>query len=249
MYTWKLKTQGGSRGVKSVKGQIGSAFGLGATTETNPPAAAGSTWLENPAAALEALSQSTDASDAEKDGNALAWMGLLGLGLYPHYGGIGDVLRWATANVMEGPMLRQWSRYQLFWSSQFRIMVRIVLQMREKFGGMKFSTYEADVSTDRLVEADLAAVTSSVGQFYANVLNPLAVAGVIDVPVIKTITARMLNIVLQALGVANADELTSDEAFGVKQEETAESAFDLTDLSPKEQAAILEAAARIVQRG
>ncbi len=146
-------------------------------------------------------------------------------------------------------MLRQWSRYQLFWSSQFRIMVRIVLQMREKFGGMKFSTYEADVSTDRLVEADLAAVTSSVGQFYANVLNPLAVAGVIDGAVLKPITARMLNIVLQALGVANADELTSDEAFGVKQEAAAESAFDLTDLSPKEQAAILEAAARIVQRG
>ena len=244
MYTWKVGVKGGSRAVGSVRGQLESAFATGGTRETNPPPVAGSTWVENPAAVLEALSQKTDAGDAKEDGNALAWMGLLGLGVYPHYGGIGDVLRWATAQMLEGPILRQWSRYQLFWSAQFRTMVRIVLLFREKYGGAKFSTYEAEVSTDRLVETDLAAITSSVSDFYDKVLVPLITGGIVSADLAKKITARVLRIMLQALGVSDAADVASDEAFERKEGETEEREFT----SP-EARALFEAAERIVQRG
>ncbi|TET49607.1 MAG: hypothetical protein E3J64_09395, partial [Anaerolineales bacterium] len=228
MYTWKVGVKGGSRAVQGVQSQLASAFATGGSKETNPPPVAGSTWVENPAAVLEALSQKTGAGDAKEDGNALAWMGLLGLGVYPHYGGIGDVLRWATAQMLEGPILRQWSRYQLFWSAQFRTMVRIVLKFREKYGGAgsvqgaKFSTYEAEVSTDRLVETDLAAITSAVSDFYERVFVPLIENGIVSADLAGAVTARILRIMLQALGVADADDVASDEAFERKEGEETE---------------------------
>ena len=249
MYTWKTKVRGGSRAVQSIQSQLASAFATGGSRETNPPPVAGSTWVENPAAVLEALSQKTGAGDAKEDGNALAWMGLLGLGVYPHYGGIGDVLRWATAQMLEGPILRQWSRYQLFWSAQFRTMVRIVLKFREKYGGAggvqdaKFSTYEAEVSTDRLVETDLAAITGAVSEFYREVLVPLITEGIVSRELAGAITGRVLRIMLQALGVADADDVASDEAF--KRKEGTEE----REIVSPEMRAIVEAAARIVQRG
>ena len=248
MYTWKVGVRGGSRAVQSVQSQLASAFATGGTRETNPPPVAGSTWVENPAAVLEALSQKTGAGDAKEDGNALAWMGLLGLGVYPHYGGIGDVLRWATAQMLEGPILRQWSRYQLFWSAQFRTMVRIVLKFREKYGGAgrvqgaKFSTYEAEVSTDRLVETDLAAITGAVGEFYEKVFVPLIDSGIVGRDLAGAITARVLRIMLQALGVSDADDVAGDEAFE-RKEGTEEREF----VSP-EQRALVEAAERMIGR-
>jgi len=249
MYTWKTKVQGGSRGVGSIQSQLASAFATGGTRETNPPPVAGSTWVENPAAVLEALSQNTGAGDAKEDGNALAWMGLLGLGVYPHYGGIGDVLRWATAQMLEGPILRQWSRYQLFWSAQFRTMVRIVLKFREEYGsagavnGAKFATYEAEVSTDRLVETDLAAITGAVSEFYREVLVPLIDNGIVSRELAGAITARVLRIMLQALGVSDAEDVASDEAFKRKEGETEEREF----VSPEERA-LVEAAERMIRR-
>ena len=242
MYTWKTKVKGGSRAVQSIQSQLASAFATGGTRETNPPPVAGSTWVENPAAVLEALSQKTGAGDAKEDGNALAWMGLLGLGVYPHYGGIGDVLRWATAQMLEGPILRQWSRYQLFWSAQFRTMVRIVLKFREKYGGAKFSTYEAEVSTDRLVETDLAAITGAVGDFYERVFVPLIDNGIVGADLAQQVTARVLRIMLQALGVSDADDVASDEKFE-RKEGTEEREF----VSP-EQRALVEAAERMIGR-
>ncbi len=248
MYTWKVGVKGGSRAVGSVQSQLASAFATGGSRETNPPPVAGSTWVENPAAVLEALSQKTGAGDAKEDGNALAWMGLLGLGVYPHYGGIGDVLRWATAQMLEGPILRQWSRYQLFWSAQFRTMVRIVLKFREKYGGAggvqgaEFETYEAEVSTDRLVETDLAAITGAVGDFYERVFVPLIDYGIVGTDLARGVTARILRIMLQALGVSDAADVASDEAF-----ERKEGPEEREFVSP-EQRALVEAAERIVGR-
>ena len=158
------------------------------------------------------------------------------------------MLRWATAQMLEGPILRQWSRYQLFWSAQFRTMVRIVLKFREKYGGAggvqgaKFSTYEAEVSTDRLVETDLAAITGAVSEFYREVLVPLITGGIVSRELAGAITARVLRIMLQALGVSDAEDVASDEAFERKEAEEREF------VSPEERA-LVEAAERILQRG
>jgi len=122
-------------------------------------------------------------------------------------------------------------------------MVRIVLKFREKYGGAQFETYEAEVSTDRLVETDLAAITGAVGDFYERVFVPLIDYGIVGTDLARAVTARVLRIMLQALGVADADDVAGDEAF-----ERKEGAEEREIVSP-EMRAIVEAAARIVQRG
>lgn len=217
MYVQKLKTKGGSRAIDNIKAQLQSAFVTGGQTETNPPPVA-STWLENDAATLERLSMGSGASDAKTDGEALAWQALLGLRLFPHYAGMGDSYRLATASAMEGPLLRQFSRYQLFWSAQFRKMVRIVLAMKERYNGASFETHEADVSTDRLVEVDLATVSNAVTALFRETLFPAVEAGLIPAETARRIIAVIWRIALQALGVTDADEMASDESFGVGEE-------------------------------
>jgi len=102
MYVNKLKAQTGSRGISALKAQIQSSMVTsGQTYDTNPPAPAGSTWLENEAVDLERLGQGTAAGDAKVDGEGLLMMAGLGGGLYPHYLGAGDAYRLATACYSE----------------------------------------------------------------------------------------------------------------------------------------------------
>jgi hypothetical protein len=217
MFFQTLTHEGGSRARDNIKAQLQSAFVTGGQTETNPPPVA-ATFLQNKAATLERLPMSTGAGDAKEDGQALAWQALLGFGLFPHYAGMGDAYRLATATSMEKPLLMQFSRYQLFWSAQFRKMVRIVLTMAERYGGASFETYEAEVSTDRLVEVDLVAVSSAVTALFRETLFPAVEAGLIPSETAQRIVAIIWRIALQALGVVDADEVASDEAFGVGEE-------------------------------
>ena len=221
MYVNTLKHKGGSRATDAIKQRLASTLqtsGSGGSYETNPAAAAGSTFIQNDAVDLARMPLTTGASDAKMDGEALFLMANLALGLFPHYAGAGDAYRLATATAMERPLQMQWSRYQLFWSSQFKIMVKIVLKAHERATGITFKNYDARVSTDRLVEVDLDSLSKSISALYRDTLVPLAELGAIPDNTIKIITANVWRIVLQALGVADVSEVAADEAFGVDTE-------------------------------
>jgi hypothetical protein len=223
MFVDKLKHQGGSRAGTALALQMASTLSASNRMETNPPPAAGSTWVGNQALDLERMPLSSGAGDAKADGEAMLLMAGLAGGVYPHYLGAGDAYRLATAQSMERPLLMQWSRYRSFWSAQFRKMVKIVLKFYEQYNtGVEFDTYEAEVSTDQLVQTDADALTQAVSRFYRDVLVPQLDLGYVDVDAVKKITARVTRVVLQAIGVADADEVASDEAFKVGVEEESE---------------------------
>jgi len=214
MYVNKLKAQTGSRGIDALRTQIQSSMvNSGQTYETNPAAPAGSTWLENEAADLSRLGQGTAAGDAKVDGEGLLQMAGLGGGLFPHYLGAGDAYRLATATSMEAPVFRQFSRYQSFWAAQFRKMVRIVLEAYSTLKGVEFTSYEAVVSTDRLVEADLQVISGSIHNVIHALLVPAIEAGLMPKEVAQKILASLWRIVLEALQVRNAVDIASDKAF------------------------------------
>ena len=214
MYVNKLKAQTGSRGIDALRSQIQSSMVTsGHTYETNPAAPAGSTWLENEAADLQRLGQGTAAGDAKVDGEGLLMMAGLGGGLYPHFLGAGDSYRLATATAMEAPVFRQFSRYQAFWAAQFRKMVRIVLEAHSTLMGAEFTSYDAVVSTDRLVEADLQVISGSIHNVIHALLVPAIEAGLMPKEVAQKILASLWRIVLEALQVRNAVDIASDEAF------------------------------------
>ncbi len=206
---------GGSRAVDSIKRTLASAFQYSGTSETNPAPTAGSSEVLNKAVTAEELPLSTGASDAKTDGEMFAWMAGLAGGVFPHYMGMGDAYRLATATSMEKPLLLQFSLYRQQLGAMFRKMVRITLQFKERYGGAQYETYEADVSTDRLVEADLSLVTQAVGQLYRDILPTASIPSEakqkIDVYTIQT--------VLQALGAQDASEIINDGMYEPEVEE------------------------------
>ena len=234
MYIQKIKVDGGSRAVDAIKAAVQSSLVTNRTAhDRNPPAAPGSTFLENEAATLEKLPMSTGAGDAQVDGNALLMMACLSAGVFPHYAGAGEAFRLATASAMEGPILRNWSRYQLFWSSQFRRMYRIVLMADEKANGVKYESYKCEVSIDRLIEVDLPAVTTTVSSLFKDVLAPGMESGMIPKSVVQGIAGFSLRMILQALGATDAAEIASDEALMTDDEATQEAIVALADLAER----------------
>ena len=219
MYVRKAKVSGGSRAVDNVIANLRSALSATQRTETNPPAVAGATLVENKAVDTADLPMTTGAADAKTDHEGFAWMALLSGRIFPHWAGMGDAYRLATATSMEGPLQRQFSRYQQFWSAQFRKMLRVVLQFKEKYppGGTSFATYEAEVSTDKLVEVDLDGMSQALGRVFETIINPMADTGAIPAEVVRGVLQAALTTVLQALGV-DAEQVVGDEVWPEPEE-------------------------------
>ena len=219
MFVNKLKVKGGSRPIDNLRARLESTWTSG-NPETNPAAAAGSMWLENQAGELERMPLMTGASDAKIDGESLLQMAALGAGVYPHYMGSGDAYRLATATSMEGPVLRQWSRYQTFWAAQFRRMVRIVLwaaatysQANELQTGApdKFVDVEVTVSTDKLVEVDLEVISQAMSAMLRDGLLPYVQMGMIDTEMAQGILSSVWRMVLEALGISDVVDIIPAE--------------------------------------
>lgn len=221
MYVRRAKVLGGSRAVDTVIANLKSALSSTNYTETNPPAVAGSTLVENQAVDTTDFPMRTGAADARIDHEAFAWMALLSGGVFPHWAGMGDAYRLATATAMEAPLQRQFSRYQAFFAAQFRKMVQIVLKAKEEYdpdftvrndGEGGFETYDAEVNIDKLVEVDLPAMTEALGRVFNLIINPLAIAGIVPDEALQGMLRATLRVVLQALGI-DAEPIIGDEVW------------------------------------
>jgi hypothetical protein len=219
----KLKVKGGSRAVDAMQArmsQIPNTQGVLDGSKEWVPNAPG-TFVQNSAADLERMPLSTGAGDAKTDGESLLLMAGLGGGLFPHWLGAGDAYRLATATAMETPLLREFDRYQRFWASHFRRMVRIVLWANQKHGleevEGKYKTFTAQVSTDRLLATDVPSLATSVGIMVQQALIPTA--GVMPAEVTKHVLQAIWRQLLQAMGVEDAVDITSDEIFKIGEPE------------------------------
>lgn len=212
----------GSRGVKAMAATMASNLSQAtAAYDTNPPAAPGSSQFVNKAVDADDLPMTTGAGDATSDNNMFAWHGLLGTGLFPPSAGL-DVMRYATALSMDRTQVIMFTQYKTFWSSAFKKIVKIVMGMRAKYGGAKFPEYKVDVSVDSFSLADFPDIAKALGALVQDMLTPLEADGTIPVEAARNIASELWRIVLQSLGIANASELTSEEAFAPPEEEAVE---------------------------
>lgn len=224
----KLKVKGGSRAVDAMKARMAEVppvSGVLDGTKDWIPNAPG-TFVQNQSADLERMPLQTSAGDAKQDGEALLLMAGLGGGLFPHWLGAGDAYRLATATAMETPLLREFDRYQRFWASHFRRMVRIILWADQTYGlaevegEKKYKTFTAQVSTDRLVETDVPQLATSIGIMVQQALIPTA--AVMPAEVTKHVLQAIWRQLLQAMGVEDAVNITSDDVFKIGVEEPAQ---------------------------
>lgn len=215
MFVREMTVEGGSRAVKGVQARFDSQLGTSNASyyDPNPSAVPGSTLVHNRAAEHTDLPMTTGAGDATSDNNMFSWMGLIGAGLFPTTAGL-DTSRWATAVAMDKTQSAQWTRYQSFWSAQFRRMVELVLLCAEKWGGKKFDDKTCTVSIDTLSLVDFPGVVPPITQ----VLNACAqfqADGTLNQNAMREILQAMLYPIMQALGVEEVDDILSDESMGV----------------------------------
>jgi len=128
---------------------------------------------------------------------------------------------------MERPLEFQFSRYRKFWSSHFRVMLKVVLKFAEQFGKMRFETYNGQVSTDKLVQADLESLSGAIGTFYRDFLVNMNAMGEIPQEVMDAVNIHMLQTVLQAVGADEVMDIISPEAFKLARAEKEEEPDDL----------------------
>ena len=256
MYIQRLQVAAGSRGLDSIKSTLQSSAAQSGWGNTNPSSAPGGTQLTNQGVTTTDMPMTTGASDAEADNKMFAWQALLGDGLFPTSAGL-DTARYATALEMDKNQSMLWSRYRSFIAAQFRDMVAIVLFFKEKYDGAAFPDKSTAVSIDTLNLVDFPPVMSALSDMFQNALTPLVTGGIIPLDTAKSIAARAWMIALQALGVEDAGDLTTLEAFGVGVEDEEPPAIeptsvpvpgpeDVTDEEPAFERALIEQQARAI---
>ena len=206
-YVRRYKVSGGSRAVDAVRTMLQSTLQRGGTTNLNPTPPAGSSEVMNRAVDVEDLVPRSGAGDAKMDSEMFAWNALLAGGIFPHYAGMGDAYRLATATSMERPLELQFSLYRNQLGAMFRKVVRIVLQFKERYSGVDYEVYDAKVSTDQLVEMDMPAIIEGVTTAFEKLVEPA------DLPweAERQILVFLVQTVLQALGNPDAaDTITVD---------------------------------------
>jgi len=247
MFAQDLTVEGGSRAVEAVSGFFNSSISTGGSTETNPAPPVGSPWIHNNAVRGTRNPLGTGAGDAQSDASMfMAMIGMAG-NVYPHYLGMGDFYRLATATAMERPTQVQWELYQTLWADTWRSLAELVLRCYEVVRDVTFETKEVDVSQDAVVEQDLTALSQSLNTLY---LAP-AMAGA--QPLVPYDVA--VRLALQVLNVQNPDEVMKDmeeEPEEVIEKPTGDGALPgqpPVGVSPAQERAIVEAALRVVNRG
>ena len=237
MFVRRKKVTGGSRAVKSVVNTVASNLTQSQWTDTNPPGVAGGVEVENAMVDTEDLPLRTGAGDTAEDNRTFSWMALLGAGLFPTSAGL-DTSRWATALEMDKAQSMLFEEYKSFWAAQFRRIATIVLLAYEKHTSVKFGEYTVHVGIDTFSLADFPTIAKTIGQFVRDTITPLVEVGALGSNAAVAIVGRLYKMSLDALGIEDAADLTSDEALGVGAEEAPEP-------SPNEQNEVMR---QIVQR-
>lgn len=215
MYVDKLKVKGGSRAVNDVISRLESTLARtdSAWLDRNPPAAAGSDWVENESISRERMPLSTGAGDAQIDGMTLVGQFGTGAGMPLHFLNRPDAMQnRGVARESAPPWYEQMQRYQTFWGESFSDMVEIVLTMHERYGQQprQFVTYDADVTLDALHDADIDSIVSVV-----DTLNTCVTAGTVKTSkAIKAIEA-LLKLALNVLGVRDVATVLKDDESDV----------------------------------
>ena len=123
-----VKTDGGSRGVQSVKDKINTTLNVNGTgIDTNPPAATGSTAVADKRLALDVVKTAGATTKAE-EGRRLELMVCAGLGLGEHMLGDVSVGTLATAESLDRPTELKFSNRQELWQSIFRDILWFVIE-------------------------------------------------------------------------------------------------------------------------
>ena len=155
---WKEKIKGTAAAVTQRIADVQSTLVTDERTETNPPPAKASVWVENDALSREQIKVDTGSGNAQVDANMLMLMVGVGAGIFPHWFGAGEAFRLATATAMEAPMLKRFESYQHLWRDIYDDLFRYALTL----SGIdaKHAVYE--IQSPPILQKDLVVISAAI---------------------------------------------------------------------------------------
>lgn len=129
-FAHKLTVKGSDKVVNAVASRLGSSIpktGIEGLPERNPPTTAGGSFVQNQGLDLQPMPRATGGGDAKLDGDQLKLMVCAATNVHMHYFGDPSTGNLATAEAMELPMLKSFTRYQESWKDAWRDIFSIVL--------------------------------------------------------------------------------------------------------------------------
>ena len=164
MFPSKTKHKAGSRYTDDLKTQLGSTFDTdGYGLDRNPPAAAGSTWIENEAITRSRMAMNTGALDGQKDTWLLLSQASAGDGFPTIFRRPDMAQNRSVAEVSIIPWQEQMDRYAGIWENAFREMVEIVGSWRVIARTASYTDFSATVSVSRPALMDVGSVSTAIG--------------------------------------------------------------------------------------
>ena len=135
-FAWKRKVQGGPAAVTAQKTQAQTALAaLGASRETNPSPAAGSTWIENGGVDMQPIKTSGATLDADS-GRRLLLQVCAASGIpEPLLTGDPSTSNLATTEALMGPTIKGFSARQELWKDIFSSIFDFIIDMSIKADG------------------------------------------------------------------------------------------------------------------
>jgi len=151
----------------------------------------------------------TGAAEAQDDGSAIMSQAGLGGKIFPHWLGRGESFRLATATAMEAPVYKSFHRYQSFWSSVWRDMLKIVIHADQLYSPspITISSKDADVNTDAIINTELTDITEMM-------IRVSELTGYVDDESIINTEYQLIKSGLQTLGVPDIDTILSRDRKG-----------------------------------
>ena len=223
-----LQHSGGSRANASLIQTMASNLSQSQWTDTNPPSAAGGTFVHNKAVDYTDLPMTTGAGDFKSDHEAAAWHAGAAMNMNTVTMGL-DTARYATAVQMDRVQSTLFNSYQRNLSTQFSKMAEIVLSFREMYGGKSYPDKSSTTSIDSFTLADFPDMVPPIRDLM-NALTQASTAGIIPAETVALIDAELVRPTLYALGANDVQELTSEEAFTPEEPEPVPPA--LADYAP-----------------
>jgi hypothetical protein len=223
MFVRRLTTGSGSRAVDAIRGRFASTLSSDNAVETNPPTAAGGTFVHNRAMDMNDVPLNRGAGDARETSMLMIGQVSTGTGSIPvHYLGRPDMLQnRATARETVRPFDEAMERFQVFWGDGFSEWVEIVGRASEQAKKGQFQTLEAKVSLQSPTTYDPNELATTMNA----ITNALAAAG-IDADVAQRAIEALVAISLTMYGLHDTDAVLHPE----DEEERPEEESDIAGL-------------------
>jgi len=223
MFVDTLTADTGQRGLDSIVANLQTSLRTGSDMiDKTPPAATGSTWVQNQAIKRERLSQSTGAGDAQIDGLMLLGQVNAGSGVALDWLGRPDAMQnRAVADHAGLPWMEQMERYQEFWTDVFGDMVEIIAIMDGRATGTKWENTNAAVTLQSPIILEPETLAAQM-----DAVVKAGTAGMISPEVAERAVNALMVLALNRLGVHDTEAIIA----GPEEEEEDEAPSDLLEL-------------------